>query len=140
MVQAAIVSPAPILPPDAFKQLEMVGLVGDHLLLLDRLFLVLEPDERELPVEIVFLLEEAIELPEEQFLAEGFAVGLELADSVELVLEVEFGLGDLGVLDLVLLDEFVDVPLEFSELDVGEAVVGKENGFFAVRVLLGLAF
>lgn len=129
----------PIFLPDALEQLEVVGLVGHHLLLLVRLLLTLEPDQRELAVQIVLLLEQTVHLPEEEFLAEGPAVGLELSGLVELVAEVRTVGRYLGVLLPVLLQQLGDVLLQLAQLDVGQVAVREQDRTLRLRLHLGSA-
>jgi hypothetical protein len=116
-----------VLAPDAFEELEVLGLAGDHLFLFEGLLFVTETDKGQLAVQVVFFLKEAVHLAEKEFLSEGLAVGLELSYFVERVGKVRLGLQDLLVLVSILLDEFLDALLQFSHLDVGEAVVGVED-------------
>ena len=114
----------------------MLGLVGDHHFLFVGLLLVVEADEWELPVEIIFLLQQSVHLSEEKLFAESFTVGLELSDFIELVLKVDFFVKDFIELRFVLLYKFVDIFLELADLDVGEIAVGEKDWFFVLEGLL----
>jgi hypothetical protein len=116
--------------PDAFEQLEVVGLVAHHFLLLVRLDFAFEADQREFAVEVVFLLEEAVQLTKKQFFTKGSTVGLELSRFVELVTEVRSMLSYFVVHFPVLLQQICDIFLQLTELDVSEVVVGVEDGSF----------
>lgn len=135
MLQHTLVTSVSILMPDALQQLEVVRLVGDHLLFLNVFLLVLEPDEGELPVEIVFLFQEPVELPHEQFFPESFAVGLELPDFIELIPEISLDFTNSMILVTILMHKFADIFLKLPELDVSETAIGKKNGFLAVGTL-----
>lgn len=63
--QSSLVLLGPIFFPNAFQEFEMMGLVGYHFFLLDDLLFIFEPDQGQFSIEIVFFLEEAIQLPEE---------------------------------------------------------------------------
>ena len=65
---------ATVFLPNTLEQFKMLSLVGDHVLLLDDLLLIMKTDQRQLPIKIVLLLQQAIHLPEQQFLAISFAV------------------------------------------------------------------
>lgn len=49
--------------PNVSQQLKVLSLLTDHFLLLIRLFFLLEFDEGELPVKIVFFLKQPVQLP-----------------------------------------------------------------------------
>ncbi len=82
MLQPTLEIPTLVTLPNALQQLEMIRLVTNHLLLLDGLLLVLKTNQRQLPVEIVLLFQQPIQLPQQQLLAKSPTVRLELSNFV----------------------------------------------------------
>ena len=130
MFDGSVVLPPRAPLPNVPQQLEMLNLLADHLLLLVSLLLLLEPDERQLPVKVVFLFKEPVQLPQQQFLAEGS--GLELAYFVQLVAEIWPLLCDFLIFFAVLPQQLGYIFLQFSQLRVVEVAVGVEDGAFGV--------
>ena len=105
----------------------MIGFFSDHLLFLVCLFFVVETNQRELAIEVVFLLQQSIELSQEEFFPKSFANGLELSNLVQLIAELRLYRDYLGIFFSILLEDIADSFLYFSKLDVGKIAVGVEN-------------
>jgi len=103
----------------------MLSLAWHHLLFLIFLLLVVEMNEGQLPIEIIFLFKQSVHLPHEQFFTESFAVSLELSNFIELVLEVDLTLAYFCILWFILMHKLVNWFLQFTQLDVGKIIVSE---------------